>query len=105
MNLSRRGFLRQGLGVALATALAPLPTKAEPPAQVSESDPQAQALGYHADSAQVDAARFPRHQPSQACAGCALFQGDREASAGPCALFPNRQVATAGWCSAWTPRS
>jgi High potential iron-sulfur protein len=73
--------------------LAPLP----------ETDPTAQALGYRADAAQVDAARFPQHTAAQHCANCNFFQPG-EGGSGGCQLFPGKSVSAKGWCSAYAAK-
>ena len=53
-------------------------------APLSESDPQAQALGYKADAASVDKAKYPEYAAGQSCASCQLSQGKGPAPPGPC---------------------
>ncbi|MGQ9723842.1 MAG: high-potential iron-sulfur protein [Tepidimonas sp.] len=72
---------------------------------VSETDPQAIALGYKADTTQVDGKKYPNHKPEQKCANCALYQAKASDPAGGCSLFPGKQVAGAGWCSAYVKRA
>lgn len=81
-------------GQAMAQ-LAPLP----------ETDPQAVALGYKADTTKVDAAKYPKHAATQNCANCALYQGKAGDAAGGCPLFAGKQVAAKGWCSAWAKKA
>jgi hypothetical protein len=71
------------------------------PAKVAESDPQAAALGYKNDTKTVDKQKFPKHDDSQMCSNCQLFQGKPQDEWGGCALFAGKQVAGPGWCSAW----
>lgn len=73
-------------------------------AMVSESDPQATALGYKADGTKVDKTKYPKYVPAQQCNGCALYQGKPADAAGGCALFAGKQVAAKGWCSAWAKK-
>ena len=73
-----------------------------PAALVSESDPQAIALGYHADGRQTDRARFAQYNPGDQCSGCTLFQTRVGESAGGCPLFGDKLVAAAGWCSGFS---
>ncbi|OYY94110.1 MAG: hypothetical protein B7Y42_11370 [Polaromonas sp. 28-63-22] len=49
------------------------------PALLSETDPQAIALGYKADTTKVDAAKYPKHAATQECKNCALYQGKHQA--------------------------
>jgi hypothetical protein len=84
-------------GAVLATARA----QAQTPASVDEADPQAKALGYAADTTKADGAKFPKHEASQTCQGCQLFQGKVKDAKGPCTLFAGKLVTPNGWCSAW----
>lgn len=113
---NRREFLKlSGLGLFGAAALGTLslrtlPASAEAAKKlvlVSESDPMAKTLGYHADATKVDVKKWPkRGQPdskTQFCHNCILFNGgkpttDKEA---PCSLFAGKAVASNGWCNSW----
>ena len=75
------------------------------PALLAESDPQAVALGYKADTTKVDKAKFPKHEVAQNCANCALYQGKAGDAAGGCPLFAGKQVAAKGWCSAYAKKA
>lgn len=74
-------------------------------AMVSESDPQASALGYAADATKANKTKFPKYAPGQECSSCALYQGKSGDATGPCTLFPGKQVAAKGWCSAYTKKA
>ena len=71
---------------------------------LAESDPQAVALGYKADTTKVDAKKFPKHEASQKCTNCQLYQGKPTDAMGGCPLFAGKQVAGPGWCSAWVKK-
>lgn len=98
---NRRTFMLQvaaaGTAVA-ATGGAIAQTKLE------ETDPQAVALGYKHDTTKVDKAKYPKHDVSQKCSNCQLFQGKPTDAWGGCALFGAKQVAGPGWCSAWVKK-
>jgi hypothetical protein len=74
-------------------------------ANVDESDPLALALGYKADTARVDSAKYPNHTPSQQCNNCKQFQGAVADSSGGCTLFGGKAVAAKGWCSSWVKKA
>lgn len=74
-------------------------------AMVVETDAQATALGYKADTKKVDAKKYPNHAATQNCSNCALYQGKPADKAGGCPLFAGKQVAAAGWCSAWAKKA
>ncbi len=72
--------------------------------RLSESDPQAQGLGYVHDATTVNTSKYPRYQDGQACANCALYQGG-DAEWGGCSIFPGRLVKATGWCSVYAPKA
>lgn len=74
-------------------------------AMVAETDAQAVALGYKADTTKVDAKKYPNHVATQQCSNCALYQGKAADAAAGCPLFPAKQVAGKGWCSAYAKKA
>jgi hypothetical protein len=102
MNHSNRRIFILQLA-ATGTALAA--TGAQAQAKVAESDPQAAALGYKEDTTKVDAKKYPKHDPSQKCSTCQLYQGKAGDATGPCPLFAGKVVAANGWCSAWAKKA
>ncbi len=102
MKTSNRRVFILGL-VAGSSVLAATGARAQ--AMLSETDPQAVALGYKADTTKVDKAKFPKHEPSQICGNCQLYQGKPADAAGPCPLFAGKNVAKNGWCSAWVKKA
>ncbi len=103
-NTPRRIFLLQAIAGASALAAATVHAQAAKP-MLAETDPQAVALGYKADTTKVDGKKYPNHAASQNCGNCQLFQGSAKDSAGACPLFAGKQVAAAGWCSAWNKKA
>lgn len=100
---NRREFFVQlsvGTGVMFAAAAA----MADAP-MVAESDPQATALGYKADSSKVDKTKFPKHAADQHCGNCALFQGKASDASGACPLFAGKSVSSKGWCSGYAKKA
>lgn len=99
---SRRDFIRfaalsSALGMAAGQSMADAPV-------LDEKDPQAVALGYVADAARVNKAKFPKYAAGQACSNCQLYQGKAGAAMGPCPLYSGKQVAAKGWCSAYVKK-
>ena len=72
---------------------------------LTETDPQAVALGYVTDTTKADSKKYPKHADSQMCDGCALWQSKPTDALGNCALFPGKQVHAKGWCSAWNKKA
>jgi hypothetical protein len=98
---TRRVFILQSVvgtsALASGMAMAALPP-------VAETDANAKALGYVADTTKADAKKFPKHTNEQKCSNCALFQGKAGDTAGPCPLFAGKQVVVGGWCSAYAKK-
>jgi hypothetical protein len=77
---------------------------AQAQAKVDPGAPQAVALGYVPDSTKVDAKTYPKHDATQRCGTCQLFQGKPNDATGTCPLFARKVVPSAGWCSAWVKK-
>lgn len=103
---ARRHFIRLVAcsGAALVPARAAWAQAPAATPVLDEKDPQAVALGYVADNARVNKAKFPNFQPVQVCNNCALY-AKPNAPMAPCPIFGNKQVAAKGWCSAWAKRA
>jgi High potential iron-sulfur protein len=105
---SRREFIIQ-FSTASATLgaaqLAIAATPAATPAMLSETDPQAKALGYFAVATKTDKVKYPKYAADQTCSNCALYQGKAADAAGGCPLFAGKNVAGKGWCSAWAKKA
>jgi hypothetical protein len=67
---------------------------------VSESNPQAQALGYKADAAKAT----NRKDPKADCGNCSFFSGKPGAADGPCSILGG-SVSAKGWCTAWVKKA
>lgn len=104
---NRRRFL-QLVVVATATPLAATFARNAVAADLphlDQADTMAGALGYVHDSVAVDAAKYPSHEPEQACAGCNLAQAAQGDGWLPCNIFPGKVVSPKGWCAAWVPKA
>lgn len=102
-HTSRRTFMIQiaATGTTLAASRGAM---AQAGPVLEEADAQATALGYKQDTTKVDDKKFPKHEASQKCATCQLFQGKAADASGACPLFAGKQVKTGGWCSAWAKK-
>ena len=103
---SRRRFLTLasaviGVGV-IAVPLARV-ARADDLPHLDEADATASALGYKADAAKVDAAKYPQHKAGTACSNCQFFTGS--GAFGPCQLFPGKAVSAKGWCTAYAAKT
>ena len=105
-KVARRTFLRNSLAATAALPLMGIPIALRADShQLTEDNPQAQALGYKHDTAQVDGAKFPNHSAEQKCSNCMLYQGQGDAEWAGCGIFPGKQVKATGWCSAWVKKA
>lgn len=103
MQTSRRTFvIHSALGGA--TLAAGQLAWAQQAATLSETDPQAVALGYKADAAKVDKTKYPKRGATDRCSTCALYQGKASDATGPCPLYGGKRVSAQGWCSAWVKK-
>lgn len=101
MKSSRRQFMMIS-AASVATLATAKVAYAQP--MVAETDPQASALGYKADTKSVDSAKFPKHKPDQLCNNCALYTA-KSPEAGACSVFPGKLVASNGWCNLWVKKA
>jgi hypothetical protein len=99
---NRRTFMIQ---VAAAGSVLAASQAARAQAALAETDAQAVALGYKADTTKVDAKKYPKHEAAQKCSTCQLYQGKAGDAAGGCPLFAGKQVSANGWCSAWAKKA
>ena len=76
MQYKRRTFLIGAAAAASALAASRV-TFAQVGTPLSESDPQAQALGYKTDATKADKVKFPKYAAGQTCGSCQLYQGNR----------------------------
>jgi High potential iron-sulfur protein len=98
---NRRTFTIHALQVAAASSAlaANLATAAEESAEkVTEVDPYAKSMGFRVDTAQVDQAKYPRHEVSQHCSECQLYSGKAGEPTGACSFYGGRLVPINGWC-------
>lgn len=105
-NQERRAFLWMVPAAALAAGAARAATPAAPAApMVDEKDPAATGLGYVADAARIDKARFKQYAAGQQCTSCQLYGGAAGSANGPCPIYPGKSVAAKGWCSAYVKKA
>jgi hypothetical protein len=109
VNLQRRNMLKYGslalvaIGAVAGTRRAQ--AQAKPLPFVDPKDPTAVSLGYVADAAKADKAKFPKFAAGQHCGNCSLFQGKPTDAAGGCPIFAGKSVHSAGWCSAYVKKA
>ncbi len=103
---SRRQFIRTASLTGAALFVGAQARAADLPL-VDEKDPTAVALGYVAESAKANQAKFPNHTPAQQCNNCQLYQGKPGVAtgAGSCPLYAGKSVHASGWCSAYAKRA
>ncbi|CDH44217.1 MAG: high-potential iron-sulfur protein [Candidatus Competibacteraceae bacterium] len=99
---SRRRFIKlTAIGLAVApfanTLLSGIVEAAD---VISETDPQATALGYKADATKAD----KRKDATALCSNCNFYSGKAGEASGPCVLFQGKLVTANGWCTAWAKK-
>ena len=99
---TRRTFIIHA--AAAGSALAGTHVAFAQAATLAETDAQAVALGYKADTTKADTKKYPKHDNAQKCSNCQLYQGKAADAAGGCPLFAGKTVAGNGWCSAWAKK-
>ncbi|HEV2612065.1 MAG TPA: high-potential iron-sulfur protein [Noviherbaspirillum sp.] len=104
MKANRRTFMIKSATLVSGLAIGKLANAADAP-KLSETDPQAQALGYKDNAKAVDKKKFPKYAEGQLCSNCQLYQGKATDPMAPCAIFGGKQVAGPGWCSAWVKKA
>lgn len=70
---------------------------------VLETEAYPKSMGFRLETANVDKAKFPRHDVSQKCSECQLFSGKTGEPLGPCSFF-KRMVPPDGWCRNFKPK-
>ena len=100
MTTTRRTFM-----MTLAAASAAVTAHQAVAATLDEKDPQAAALGYVSDTTKADTKKYPKHEATQVCSNCALWQSKPTDALGNCPLFAGKQVDAKGWCSAWAKKA
>ena len=98
------GISHRGEEIAMEGDVGPIDhTTAKIPVDPA-TDPTAQALKYHQNSAEADragAARPGLPPEEQHCANCQFVLADT-GEWRPCSLFPGKAVNQNGWCASWT---
>ncbi|MFU8816023.1 MAG: high-potential iron-sulfur protein [Pseudomonadales bacterium] len=105
-TISRRRVLLTGAIASAAAVLGRNLGAAE--LRLDVNDPQALALGYVENAADVDLDRWPRKAgpggDNQFCYNCVLYSAGADGWGG-CTIFPGKLVKGAGWCNAWAPEA
>jgi hypothetical protein len=101
-NPNRRAFVMTVIAGGSALAVSHASAQA---AALSETDPQAVALGYKSDNTKVDKTKYPQHAAGQMCGSCNFFQGKPTDATAPCQIFAGKAVSSKGWCSAYVKKA
>ena len=101
MKSTRRQFMKVS-AVSVAALSTAKVAYAQP--MLAESDPQAVALGYVENVADVDTAKFPKYKDGQLCNNCQLYTAKTD-DAGACSTFPGKLVVGEGWCNLWVKKA
>lgn len=101
-GLTRRTFA--GRAVTGTCVIAIVPAAAWAAVHAEESDETSVALGYKHDTKNVDKKKYPKHDVSQRCVNCAMWQGAAADPWAGCAMFGRKHIAAQGWCLAWAKK-
>lgn len=100
-SINRRTYIGQAIVLGVSSLLM---SRAQAQAMLSESDVQAQGLGYTSDASKVDRVAQPKYMPGQTCKQCSFYKGKAADSTGACNLFAGKRVVAIGWCSAFVTK-
>ena len=68
---------------------------------LKDSDPEAAAIEYRTDAAQVDPSKLPKDVAGKNCSNCNIFYADTGAPTGACGIVFGKLVAATGWCTSY----
>jgi len=102
-NSARRRFIKlTAVGLSAAPLAAAFTSRNAFAAEaLSETDPQASALGYKTDATKA----ANRKDANAVCSNCNLYTGKAGDASGPCTIFAGKLVNAKGWCSAWVKKT
>jgi len=102
MNTNRRTFVLHVIAastVAGTTNALAQEEKKVSTVRLTEDDKYAKSMGFKLKTADVDQAKYPRHDAAtQQCSKCQLYSGKEGDEVGPCSFFGGRLVQPGGWC-------
>lgn len=99
---NRRVFILQSF--VASSVLAHGAANASNPMMDDTTD-KAKVMGYVSDTTKANKAKYPKHNETQTCSGCSLWQGKAGDASGNCPLYPGNQTAAKGWCSAYVKKA
>ncbi len=103
MSDGRREFILKLIPLAGAALMLPRLAHAAEPAELTESDAMAKALGFRLNTNEVDQAKYLTHTKEQTCGNC-LHYAKSGAKRARCDIF-SKTVPKQGWCSAYVKRT
>jgi len=104
-QIDRRKFIRLSSGMITTLPFLAINTGAtQELTELSETDPNALALGYKADANSVEVEAYPSFDSIQSCDNCWFYESTNADNIGPCKMFPGHTVSAIGWCSLYTPK-
>ena len=102
-NQTRRVFMLHAVAGTTALAVPPVALAQGATEPVKETDAYPKSMGFKLKTADVDKAKFPRHEVSQKCSECQLYSANAGDKLGTCSFF-KRLVPPEGWCRNFKPR-
>lgn len=109
VNNKRRRFLAGSIaalaGVPLLSTINSAAALAAGLPHLTENDPTAQALHYHANAKKAPRTNKPdMPAKKQFCHNC-MFVKSNHGEWRPCQIYPGKLVNENGWCASWTHKS
>jgi hypothetical protein len=105
-TIDRRDFLKGALASAMVIpALIGADARADGLTPLDPTDSTAQALGFVPDASKVAANANPTFKPGQHCGVCAQYRGKPSDATAGCSIYQGHSVPSGGWCRAFVPRA
>ena len=98
MNPSNRRVFMMRVVAGSAVLASAASSHAQAPEKLLETDSYAKSMGFKYDTTKVDKARWTRHDASQQCNKCQLWDGKPGAEYAACSFFGDRHTPSTGWC-------
>jgi hypothetical protein len=102
----RRDFLTYALAsAAVIPALSRADARATDLTPLDPTDSTAQALGFVTDGSKVAANANPTFKSGQHCGICAQYRGKPSDATAGCSIYQGHSVPSGGWCRAFVQRA
>ena len=105
-TIVRRDFLTYALASAVVIpALSQADARATDLTPLDPTDSTAQALGFVPDGSKVAANANPTFKSGQHCGVCVQYRGKPSDATAGCSIYQGHSVPSGGWCRAFVQRA